>query len=82
MRSELLDEMDNEFLVMKPAAMAALRRGLVDRDTNTALRASEMWMKTSGFMQYGKGSQQGTLSAEDVAKQLLQVNVQVNVAKE
>lgn len=77
-RDKFLVEMDQEFINMKPEAMAALRRGLTSGDTNTALHASETWMKAAGFMQYGRGAGQQGVTAEDVAAQLLQVNININ----
>ena len=79
-REEVLSAADQDFLNMKPEAMKALRSGLGSRDENTALRASETWMRAAGFMQYGKGQQNAGVTAEDIAAQLLQVNVQVNIA--
>jgi hypothetical protein len=73
--------MDNEFISMKPAAFDALSNALHSRDQKVALAASEAWFRTAGFMQYGKGVGQQGVTAEDVAKQLLQVNIQVNVEK-
>lgn len=82
-REVLLGRMDAEFSAMKPDAFRALSQGLRSRDENTALRASETWMKAAGFGQYGKGNQSQGLTAEDVARQLLQVNVNiVNQGKE
>jgi hypothetical protein len=78
-RDALLDRMDADFTGMKPAVFRALRAGLHSRDENTALRASETWMKAAGFGQYGKGSGVQGVTAEDVARQLLEVNVNVNV---
>src|SRR6266446_9782496 len=82
-RDHYLERMDAELLAMKPLAFTALRNGLTDTDQNTALRASEQWMKAAGFMHYGqRGAGQGNaaVTAEDVAAQLLQnVNIQVNV---
>lgn len=80
-RDALLARMDHDFAAMKPAAFAALRGGLNSRDENTALRASEAWMKAAGFGQYGRGTGVMGVTAEDVAKQLLQVNVSVNIAE-
>jgi hypothetical protein len=73
--------MDNEFIGMKPAAFVALSSALRSRDEKVALAASETWFRTAGFMQYGKGVGVQGVTAEDVAKQLLQVNIQVNVEK-
>jgi hypothetical protein len=78
-RAVLLDRLDHEFLAMKPAVFNALRRGLDSGDEGIALRASEQWMRAAGFMHYGKGEAQQGLTAEDVAKQMLQLNVTVNV---
>jgi hypothetical protein len=77
-RDALLGAMDQEFANMKPDAMAALRRGLNAPDASTALHASETWMKAAGFMQYGKSEGLRNVTAEDVAAQLLQVNITVN----
>src|SRR5262249_12613071 len=79
-RAVLLDYLDHEFLAMKPAAFNALRRGLASCDENVAVRASEQWMRTSGFMQHGKGEKtQGDVTAEDVVRQLLGAAGSVNV---
>jgi hypothetical protein len=80
-REELLGGMDQEFLNMKPQAMDALRRGLTAREDSIALHASETWMKAAGFMQYGKDGTQRGVTAEDVAAQLLQVNININMDK-
>jgi RNA 3'-terminal phosphate cyclase len=77
-RDALLAEMDQEFINMKPDAMAALRRGLNATETAVALHASETWMKAAGFMQYGKDAGHRGVTAEDVAAQLLQVNININ----
>jgi hypothetical protein len=80
MRDQMLGELDNEFLAMKPLAFAALKGALQSNNENTALSAAETFFKTSGFMQHGKGATDaaGPVSAEDVARQLLiQVNVTV-----
>jgi hypothetical protein len=78
-RDAALDRMDGEFRAMKPSAFEALRRGLGSSDENTGLRAAELWMKAAGFMQHGKGEARQGLTAEDVAKQMLQLNVTVKV---
>ena len=81
-RDRQLGQLDSEFIGMKPAAFTALDNALRSRDQRLALAACETWFRTSGFMQYGKSSanSQG-LTAEDVAKQLMQVNIQVNVER-
>lgn len=79
-REKRMNELDAEFVMMKPLAFAALKSGLGSRDENTALRASEQWFKGAGFGGFAKDpTPQTHLTAEDVAVQLLQVNVQVNV---
>jgi hypothetical protein len=78
-RDAALDRMDAEFHAMKPAAFEAVWNGLKSRDENTGLRAAELWMKATGFMQHGKGEATQGVTAEDVAKQMLQLNVTVNV---
>lgn len=80
-REKLLGDADQEFMNMKPAALAALRRGLDAREDSVALHASETWMKAAGFMQYGKGQGQQGVTAEDVAAQLLQVNININTGE-
>lgn len=83
-RDKYLERMDAEMLAMKPLAFNALRGGLTSQDENTALRASEQWMKAAGFMHYGKAAQGSNLpvTAEEVAARLQAnvVNVQVNLA--
>lgn len=82
-RQEYLAEMDDEFLCMKPLAFAALKNGLCSADENTALRASEQWYKGASFGGYSKTPESPTtVTAEDVARQLLSIsadNVQVNI---
>ena len=78
-RAALLDRLDHEFLAMKPMAFNALCRGLHSVDEGIALRASEQWMRAAGFMQHGRGGARQGVTAEDVAKQMLQLNVTVNV---
>ena len=83
-REALLSRMDYEFVAMKPAAFAALRNAINSRDENTALRGSEAWMRAAGFGQYGRGASNpvGAVTAEDVARRLLQLQVSVNVSVE
>jgi hypothetical protein len=78
-RDVMLDRMDAEFLAMKPMTFNALRSGLQRSDENTALRASEQWMRAVGFMHHGKNEAAQGVTAEDVAKQTLQLNVNVNI---
>jgi len=78
-RKVMLDRLDGEFLAMKPAVLDALRRGLDSADDNVAVRASEVWMRATGFMQYGKGEASSIITAEDVVRRLLTVAVNVNV---
>lgn len=82
-RNEYLAELDGEFLSMKPLAFAALKGGLQSTDENTALRASEQWFKGASFGGYSKTPEPSTtVTAEDVARQLLNItadNVQVNI---
>lgn len=86
LRDELLSEMDNEFISMKPLALAALKGGLNSRDEQTALRASDQWFKAAAYGGYSRNPQPDrTVTAEDVAASLLQqinVNVNVNVSKD
>lgn len=82
-RNEYLAELDGDFLSMKPLAFAALKGGLQSSDENTALRASEQWFKGASFGGYSKTPEPSTtVTAEDVARQLLNItadNVQVNI---
>lgn len=80
-RERHLAVLDQEFVAMKPLAFAALRNGLGSSDENTALRASEQWFKGAGFGGFSKTERPATsLTAEDVARELLRggINVQVN----
>ena len=82
-REKHLADLDSAFVQMKPLAFNALKNGLNSADENTALRASEQWFKGAGFGGFAKDPVQPTrLTAEDIAAQLLgvQVNVNVNVA--
>lgn len=82
-RDAYLRELDREFFEMKPQAFAALRSGLGSSDENTALRAAEVWFKGASFGGYSKTPPPDqNVTAEDVARQLLQVkaeNVQINI---
>lgn len=79
-REEHLAALDNDFVAMKPLAFAALSNGLRSADENTALRASEQWFKGASFGGFAKEPQQATtLTAEDVAKQILSGGLSVNV---
>lgn len=79
-RNELLADMDNEFISMKPLALSALKGGLTSRDEQTALRASDQWFKAAGYGGYSREPQPSNVAtAEDVARLLLGVNVNVNV---
>ena len=81
-RDARLAALYDEFFSMKPLALEALKGGLKSNDENTALRASEQWFKAASFGGYSKTeTPTTTLTAEDVARQLLgvQVNVTVNV---
>lgn len=69
-----LDEADDEFLRMKPLAMAAVRNGLVSRDESLGLRAAETWFKAHGYKGFGRQAETQVtvnITAEDVAVQLL-----------
>lgn len=83
--AQILSEMDQEFLQMKPLAFQALKGGLQALDQDIALRASMQWFKAAGYGGFGAGSSAGgartsTASAEEVAQRLLaQVNIQINV---
>lgn len=82
-RDNYFDQLDRDFYDMKPLAFDALRAGLGSNDENVALRAAETWFKGANFGGYSRTAQSGSnVTAEDVARQLLQVNVQVNVNKE
>lgn len=79
-REKHLSSLDQEFVAMKPLAFQALRGGLRSTDENTALRASEQWFKAANYGGFSKHERPAvSTSAEDIAKQLLQINVQVNV---
>jgi hypothetical protein len=68
-----LDELDAEFLRLKPAALRALADGLNSRDEVIKLRAAEVWFKLTGQGGYGRdGSDAGPkATAEDIAQALL-----------
>lgn len=79
-RDEYLATIDNEFFAMKPLAFKALRNGLTSGDEDTALKAADQWFRGASFGGFSKREERPTnLTAEDVVRQLLQVNVQVNV---
>jgi hypothetical protein len=80
MRERVLRELDDEFLAMKPLAFDAIEGGLRSSDENTALKAADMWFKGAGFGSYSKTpAVDPTVTAEDVVRNLLQINVNVNV---
>jgi hypothetical protein len=79
-RDVLLGHLDADFRAMKPMAFNALRNGLQSGDVVVALRASDQWMRAAGFIQHGKCSAgQRGVSAEDVARKLLTVDVNVKI---
>jgi hypothetical protein len=80
MRERVLRELDDEFLAMKPLAFDAIEGGLRSSDENVALKAADMWFKGAGFGSYSKTPAiDPTVTAEDVVRNLLQINVNVNV---
>jgi hypothetical protein len=80
MRERVLRELDDEFLAMKPLAFDAIEGGLRSSDENVALKAADMWFKGAGFGSYSKTpAVDSTVTAEDVVRNLLQINVNVNV---
>jgi hypothetical protein len=80
MRERVLRELDDEFLAMKPLAFDAIEGGLRSSDENVALKAADMWFKGAGFGSYSKTpAVDPTVTAEDVVRNLLQINVNVNV---
>jgi transcriptional regulator with XRE-family HTH domain len=82
-RDEYLREIDADFLAMKPLAFDALRQGLTSADEDTALKASDQWFREAGFGGYSKRDEPSEkTTAEDVVRQLLQINVQVNVGSD
>jgi hypothetical protein len=81
MREHVLREMDHEFLAMKPLAFDAIENGLKSSDENVSLKAADMWFKGAGFGSYSKTpAVDPSVTAEDVVRNLLQVNVNVSVA--
>lgn len=81
MREKVLTEMDHEFLAMKPLAFDAIESGLRSSDENISLKAADMWFKGAGFGAYSKlPAHDPSVTAEDVVRGLLQVNVNVNVS--
>lgn len=70
-----LNEVDDEFLRMKPKALRALDNGLCSTDEGVGLRAAEMWFKGMGYRGFsrdGNGTEgAGRVTAEDIATQLL-----------
>jgi hypothetical protein len=70
-----LDEVDDEFLRLKPKAFRALDNALCSRDEGLGLRAAETWFKAHGYRGFGPQSNAAGVTinvmAEDVAIQLL-----------
>jgi transcriptional regulator with XRE-family HTH domain len=82
-REAYLETIDRDFLAMKPLAFKALQQGLTSSDEDTALKASDQWFRAAGFGGYSKRDEPATqTTAEDVVRQLLQINVQVNVGSD
>lgn len=80
MRENVLREMDQEFLAMKPLAFDAIENGLRSSDENVSLKAADMWFKGAGFGSYAKTpASDPSVTAEDVVRNLLQINVNVSV---
>lgn len=69
-----LNDVDDEFLRMKPKALRALDNGLCSMDEGVGLRAAEMWFKGMGYRGFGGpngGGEGSRVTAEDIATQLL-----------
>ncbi len=69
-----LDDVDDEFLRMKPKALRALDNGLCSTDEAIGLKAADMWFKGMGYRGFGKtegGGEGSRVTAEDIAIQLL-----------
>jgi hypothetical protein len=82
-REQYLAAIDKDFLAMKPLAFKALQQGLTSGDEDTALKASDQWFRAAGFGGYSKRDEPSEkTTAEDVVRQLLQINVQVNVGSD
>jgi hypothetical protein len=82
-REIYLAAIDKDFLAMKPLAFRALEKGLTSADEDTALKASDQWFRAAGFGGYSKRDEPSEkTTAEDVVRQLLQINVQVNVGSD
>jgi hypothetical protein len=68
-----LNEVDDEFLRMKPMAIRAVESGLTCGDERISLRAAETWFKAHGYGGFGEGRGVNVtvnVTAEDVALQL------------
>lgn len=80
-RNTQLNEADNAFINLGPKAIEALGDGLgKSSNMSDRLKAADLWFRTRGYGAFAKEpSTNGPVTAEDVVKQLLQVNLQVNL---
>ena len=67
-----LDQVDDEFLRMKPKALRALDNALCSTDEAIGLRGADTWFKAMGYKGFGRDSvADPRVTAEDIAAQLL-----------
>lgn len=78
-RQQLLNQTQQEFEALFARVVDNIREELRSEDPQVRLAAQQQWLRANG--RYApKGDNEGeALTAEDVVKKLLQVNVQVNV---
>lgn len=83
-REEILGQSDIDFINLKPLAVNTLRDAMLpSANMPDRLKAADLWFRTRGYGAYAKQPEgAGNVTAEDVVKRLLQVNVQVNINKD
>jgi hypothetical protein len=67
-----LDDIDDEFLRLKPKALRALDTGLESADETVGLKAADTWFKMMGYKGYARTPEPPShATAEDIAASLL-----------
>lgn len=80
-RQQLLDQTQKEFEALFNKVVENIRTQLDDPEPMVRLAAQNQWFKANGKFQPKSDEKEKNLTAEEVVAKLLNINVQVNVAK-
>jgi len=80
-RQQLLDQTQQEFEALFNKVVENIRKQLDSGDPMVRLAAQNQWFKANGKFQPKNVEGEKKLTAEEVVAKLLNINVQVNVAK-